>query len=167
MKILIILLIVISSNVFAELPFATNQFEFEKALAIPLERQRKGLGKGVRAIREDNPKVGALILFDFDSAIIKIESYPLLEEFAKALQGGLAETTIAINGHTDSDGTETYNLGLSLQRAEAVKKFLVAQHNIKDQRLTIKAYGESKSIESNDTKYGRMKNRRVEFERVD
>lgn len=167
MKILIILLICISTSAFAELPFATSQIEFEKALAIPLERQRKGLGKGVRGIRKDNPKVGALILFDFDSAIIKTESYSLLEEFAKALRGGLAEITIVINGHTDSDGTETYDLGLSLQRAEAVKEFLVAKYDIADKRLTIKAYGETKPIESNTTEYGKRKNRRVEFERID
>ncbi len=167
MKLLIVLLICISASAFAELPFATNQAEFEKALAIPLERQRKGLGKGIRAIRKDNPKVGVLILFDFDSAIIKTESYPLLEEFAKALQGGLAEIAIVINGHTDSDGTETYNLGLSLQRAEEIKKFLVAKYDIANKRLTVKAYGETKPIESNNTEYGKMKNRRVEFERVD
>ncbi|MDM8567944.1 OmpA family protein [Thiotrichales bacterium HSG1] len=165
MKILIILLSCITSSAFAELPFATNQAEFEKALAVPMERQRKGLGKGIRAIRKDNPKVGALILFDFDSAIIKPESYPLLEEFAKALRGGLSETAIVINGHTDSDGTEVYNLGLSLQRAESVKEFLVTKYDIADKHLTIKAYGESKPIESNATKYGKMKNRRVEFER--
>jgi outer membrane protein OmpA-like peptidoglycan-associated protein len=51
------------------------------------------------------PKAGALINFDFNSAKIHSKSYPLLDEFGKALKSGLADGTFIIAGHTDSIGT--------------------------------------------------------------
>ncbi|MDM8560681.1 OmpA family protein [Candidatus Parabeggiatoa sp. HSG14] len=151
------------------LPFPTTEADIVQALTPkPTSKlQRKGLGsKGIAAIREDNPKIGALILFDFDSAEIDSDSHPLLREFANALQGGLSDVKIAIAGHTDAIGTEAYNLDLSEHRAQSVKAFLVSAYNIAENRLTIKALGESQPIESNDTEEGRTKNRRVEFIRV-
>ena len=150
------------------LPFPTTEAEIVHALTpqADSQRQRKGFGtegKGVKAIRDDNPKVGALILFDFNSAQIKSESYSLLREFANALQGGLSDTQIIISGHTDNSGTEAYNLKLSKQRARAVRAFLISAYDIADNRLTIKAFGESQPIETNNTESGQMKNRRVEF----
>ncbi len=148
--------------------FPTTEAEIVQALTPKpdSQRQRKGFGadgKGVAGIRYDNPKVGALILFDFDSAVIKSESYSLLREFANALQSGLSDAQIVIVGHTDDSGTEAYNLKLSEQRARSVKAFLVYASDIAENRLTIKAFGESQPIESNVTESGRMKNRRVEF----
>lgn len=115
---------------------------------------------------EKAPKVGALVLFDFNSTKIKPESQALLREYGKALQGALANTVLVVAGHTDSKGTEIYNLGLSRRRAEAVKNFLVSNFQIDERRLLIKPYGEHKPIESNETEQGRAQNRRVEFIRI-
>jgi OOP family OmpA-OmpF porin len=70
-----------------------------------------------------------------------------------------------IEGHTDSMGSEEYNQGLSERRAQAVEKY-IEEHGIDADRYTIKGYGESNPIASNDTEEGRQENRRVELRRV-
>lgn len=114
----------------------------------------------------EQPNTKALVLFDFDSAAIKPDSFPLLREYGNALQGALSTAVLVIAGHTDSAGSTEYNLGLSYRRAEAVRQFLVAMYNIDPQRLIITGYGESKPTASNDTIAGQALNRRVEFIRV-
>tara|TARA_Y100000588_G_C13990590_1_gene811282 strand:+ start:112 stop:486 length:375 start_codon:yes stop_codon:yes gene_type:complete len=69
---------------------------------------------------------------------------------------------VRIEGHTDSVGADRYNQLLSLRRAEAVRDYLISQ-GIADTNLSIAGYGESNPIDSNDTKAGRVNNRRVEF----
>jgi outer membrane protein OmpA-like peptidoglycan-associated protein len=112
------------------------------------------------------PRVGALIHFDFDSAEIRTDSYPLLNEFGKALKGGLTDATIIIAGHTDNIGSREYNQKLSEERAISVKNYLLTHHGIESKRLVINGLGETKPIASNDTDDGRLKNRRVEFIRI-
>jgi outer membrane protein OmpA-like peptidoglycan-associated protein len=134
-----------------------------------LQKGTRGLGGIVddEATLTKLPKVGALILFDFDSAAIKAESLPLLREFATAFQSDtLKDAVLIVAGHTDSKGSDEYNLDLSRRRADAVKKFLVSEYQIADNRLIVKPYGEHKPIESNETSEGRSKNRRVEFIRI-
>ncbi len=98
--------------------------------------------------------------------MIKSESYSLLREFAKALQGNvLSNAKIEINGHTDSSGSDAYNLVLSKRRAKSVKDFLVLTYEIQANRLIIAAHGESQPLYPNNTKH--QDNRRVEFVRVD
>lgn len=71
-------------------------------------------------------------------------------------------TNIEIQGHTDSRGTEEYNMGLSLRRANAVRDYLSSQ-GIDPSRVTVKGYGETAPAYSNDTPEGMAQNRRVEF----
>ena len=113
------------------------------------------------------PRAGALINFDFDSAQILPESYPLLDEFGKALRFGLAEGVFIVAGHTDNTGSLDYNQGLSELRAKAVANYLSAHHGIVSSRLLMKGYGEKKPLASNDSDNGRALNRRVEFIRVE
>ncbi|MCV6638633.1 OmpA family protein [Candidatus Albibeggiatoa sp. nov. NOAA] len=168
------LLLILGANTYAAdtiLNFPTTADGFIQHLTPKASnsRQAKGLDKpkkGIAVIEEDQPKVGALILFDFDSANIKTESYALLNEFAKALKTGLKQAKFEIIGHTDNVGTEPYNLGLSIQRAKAVKDFLVKGLDIETERLEITGYGETKPIDSNATEVGRAQNRRVEFMRL-
>lgn len=167
-----LLLLILNIDVYAgtTLNFPTTADDFIQQLTPKPanSRQAKGLGdsKGIESVEPDQPKVGALILFDFDSANIKSESYKLLNEFAKALKTGLKEAKFEIIGHTDNIGSETYNLGLSIRRAQAVKDFLVEGLDIETERLKITGYGETKPIDSNDTETGRTQNRRVEFLRL-
>lgn len=71
-------------------------------------------------------------------------------------------TNIEIQGHTDSRGTDEYNMQLSLKRANAVRDYLAA-HGISPSRLTTRGFGESAPAYSNDTPEGMAQNRRVEF----
>jgi outer membrane protein OmpA-like peptidoglycan-associated protein len=149
------------------LAFPTTAEEIAKTLVKPSISTR-GLAGIVndKGLLEKMPKVGALVLFDYNSATIKDESKPLLCEYGKALQSVLKDAVLLVAGHTDSIGSDKYNLELSNRRAEAIKKFLVAEFQIAEQRLITKPYGESKPIASNDTDEGRAKNRRVDFIRV-
>jgi len=102
------------------------------------------------------------IYFDFDKATIKPESKPALEAAAKMLNEN-PTINVEIQGHTDSKGSDSYNLKLSDERAASVVAYLVTNLGIDPSRLTSKGYGESMPIASNDTDSGRALNRRVEF----
>ena len=100
------------------------------------------------------------ILFDVD----KYDVRPEAEEVLKNLAIVLKEADIKafeIDGHTDSDASDEYNQILSENRANAVKNFLTSQGTTAE--ITIKGYGESRPIASNDTAEGKQKNRRVEI----
>jgi outer membrane protein OmpA-like peptidoglycan-associated protein len=99
------------------------------------------------------------ITFDTAKDTIKPESTPTLESLAKALKAGGGQYTI--DGHTDSQGADDYNQGLSERRAASVKAWLVA-HGIPDASLTTAGFGESAPIQPNDTPGGRAANRRIE-----
>jgi len=103
------------------------------------------------------------ILFDLDSATIRPESKPVLDEVLGVLkeQPGWRLT---IEGHTDSSGGEAHNLKLSQSRAESVKAYLVAG-GIDGSRLTTTGFGASKPVADNATELGRAQNRRVELVR--
>ncbi|MBP1688640.1 MAG: hypothetical protein H6Q33_4783, partial [Deltaproteobacteria bacterium] len=99
--------------------------------------------------------------FDFDKATLKSEAKPILDEAVQVLkQEGSVD--IVVEGHTDSVGTDQYNLGLSRRRAETVRTYLV-EHGVARSRITAEGLGESKPVASNDTADGRAQNRRVEL----
>lgn len=98
--------------------------------------------------------------FDFDSATIKPDTYPVIEDLA-ALMRNNPDISVLLEGHTDNKGAASYNLKLSQARADAVKASLIKQYGIAANRLVTKGYGESQPIASNDTKQGRQTNRRV------
>lgn len=101
------------------------------------------------------------IYFDFDKTTLKSESYVELNKVVDFLkQNNTVE--IEISGHTDSKGSDEYNLNLSQGRSQAVVDYLVSQ-GIEAFRLTAHGYGETKPIDTNDTDEGRANNRRVEF----
>lgn len=102
------------------------------------------------------------ILFDFQSAVIKPESYAVVKEIAGVLQqnGGVK---IKILGHTSSDGDDKANMELSQKRAAAVKDLLVSEFSITGDRIETEGKGETQPIADNKTKEGKAQNRRVEF----
>ncbi|CDA09026.1 OmpA family protein [Fusobacterium sp. CAG:649] len=100
------------------------------------------------------------ILFDVD----KYDVRPEAEEVLKNLAIVLKEVDIKafeIDGHTDSDAGDKHNQILSENRANAVKNFLTSQGITAE--ITIKGYGKTRPIASNDTPEGKQKNRRVEI----
>jgi len=101
------------------------------------------------------------VFFDFDKATLKSESFPELNRVV-TLMTEKPNMQIEISGHTDTSGPDQYNLGLSERRAKAVMKYFSDKGVPKD-RMTVLFFGETKPTESNETKEGRKKNRRVEF----
>jgi outer membrane protein OmpA-like peptidoglycan-associated protein len=71
------------------------------------------------------------------------------------------DRTVAILGYTDNVGSEDYNLGLSEQRADAVKSYLIGQ-GIQSKRISASGEGDSDPVAGNDSAFGRQQNRRVE-----
>ena len=107
------------------------------------------------------PVVLRNVLFETGSAELKPESLFELNQLLQLLENNNT-LKIQINGHTDNVGSDENNLILSTNRAKAVKDFLI-ENGIAANRLSHRGYGETKSIDSNDTKWGRQNNRRTEF----
>ena len=101
------------------------------------------------------------ILFDFDKATLRRDVEFNLVKIATILNQ-FGEMKIVIEGHTDSVGSDEYNLGLSKRRAQAVRDFLASQ-DVVEGRLSFEGYGESRPVADNDTEEGRQKNRRVDL----
>ena len=104
------------------------------------------------------------ITFDTAKAAIKPDSKAVLDQVGALLKADVA-LKLEIQGHTDNVGAPTANLTLSQQRADAVKKYLVANYAIAEARLTTAGFGDTKPVADNATDEGRAKNRRVELHR--
>jgi OmpA-OmpF porin, OOP family len=101
------------------------------------------------------------IYFDFDKTTLKNESFPELNKVSDFLNRN-PSVEIEISGHTDSKGTDDYNINLSQGRSQSVVDYIISQ-GIDSYRLTARGYGEGKPIDTNDSDAGRANNRRVEF----
>lgn len=99
--------------------------------------------------------------FDFDKSFIRQADVSNLDQDAATLKEW-GDVKVEVAGHTDSIGTDTYNMGLSLRRANAVRDYLIGK-GIAAENLTAKGYGESQPVADNRTAAGRFKNRRVEL----
>lgn len=102
------------------------------------------------------------ILFDFQSAVIKPESYGVIKEIAGVLKEN-GSIKVKVIGHTSSDGDDKANMELSQKRAAAVKDLLVKEFGVDEARLETEGKGETQPIADNKTKEGKTANRRVEF----
>ena len=101
------------------------------------------------------------VTFDTDSSIVRPGLYNEIDRIANILVQ-YPQTVIRVEGHTDSMGSEAYNIDLSGRRAEAVKNLLL-QRGVSPTRIETVAFGESSPVASNDNEAGRMQNRRVEI----
>jgi outer membrane protein OmpA-like peptidoglycan-associated protein len=101
------------------------------------------------------------ILFDVNKATLRPPIEAELVELA-AILNKYEDTNILLEGHTDSTGSDEYNLELSRKRAQSVSNFLAGQA-VSPTRFTIMGYGESQPIAENATAEGRALNRRVEI----
>ncbi len=108
------------------------------------------------------------ILFDFDKWDIRPEAESELMKLADALKK-LGEKQVAIEGHTDSAGSDAYNIELSGKRAESVKSWLINKGGVAKAKFSAQGLGESKPVAPNaktdgsDNPDGRARNRRVEI----
>jgi len=99
--------------------------------------------------------------FEFNQTRLRPDAETILN-WAAAILKKYPDMNVEVAGHTDSVGSDSYNLNLSQGRAQAVKDYLV-QHGVPETQMTAKGYGESQPIDSNDTDEGRERNRRVEL----
>ncbi len=108
------------------------------------------------------------VLFDFDKANIRPDAVPTLQKLARLISS-VDSKSVQVNGHTDSKGSDDYNMELSQRRAESVGAWLIAKGGTEAGRLQTVGYGETKPAASNelpsgaDDPEGRAKNRRVEI----
>lgn len=127
--------------------------------AAEIERDIEGakverIGEGIKITFDSG------ILFGVDKASLKDPSRQELAELAVILNK-YDDTNILLEGHTDSTGSEEYNLDLSRLRAQSVSNEL-STNGVNPSRFTIMGYGESQPIADNSTADGRAQNRRVE-----
>ncbi|MGE0681968.1 MAG: OmpA family protein [Candidatus Binatia bacterium] len=101
------------------------------------------------------------VLFEYNKADLKPGAMQNLFQLVTFLREN-PERNLLIEGHTDSIGSDSYNLDLSQRRAEAVQSFLL-QNGIRSERMIARGYGKMYPVASNDTEAGRQQNRRVEI----
>jgi uncharacterized repeat protein (TIGR01451 family)/MYXO-CTERM domain-containing protein len=101
------------------------------------------------------------VYFQTNKAKILPRSFPLLDNVVAVLKAH-DKLQIQVEGHTDSQGNDAYNKGLSQRRAEAVVAYLIGK-SIDKARLVAEGFGEENPVASNKTKNGRAQNRRVVF----
>jgi len=106
-----------------------------------------------------NPLYQRTIYFDYDSAEILPDYIGLMRNHAAYL-GTHTSTRVTLEGHTDERGTREYNLALGDQRAEAVRRFMVAEGVIPDQMATL-SYGEERPADPGRNESAWRQNRRV------
>jgi hypothetical protein len=103
------------------------------------------------------------IVFEFDKSDLITSEIPFLVDLAKVLNDNPSYELI-IYGHTDSYGTDSYNMILSRKRAEAARSYLLNKGV--QNRITVQPCGESQPVADNGTETGRQMNRRVCFELI-
>jgi outer membrane protein OmpA-like peptidoglycan-associated protein len=102
------------------------------------------------------------LLFDTGSSALSAGAFQRMRSLADTLKR-YPDSNIVVKGHTDSTGDESYNLRLSEERADNVRRYLVAE-GVGSHRVTAIGYGEAFPMTSNSTPAGRQQNRRVEIE---
>ncbi|MEJ2236180.1 MAG: OmpA family protein [Syntrophobacterales bacterium] len=100
------------------------------------------------------------INFNVNSVTIKSTHLDQLKQMAELMKT-YPDTTVVIEGHTDSRGSATRNLEISQRRAQSIKKYFANALGIAPERITAEGLGDTRPIASNETSEGRRKNRRV------
>jgi OOP family OmpA-OmpF porin len=106
----------------------------------------------------------ANIQFEFNSGILKTASYPIMDRAVTEMKKDLS-VKFVLNGNASAEGTDAHNMALSVERATAVKAYLV-NSGISADNLVVKGYGDKKPVADNSTEAGRVRNRRVEIKQI-
>ncbi|MBK0383156.1 OmpA family protein [Pedobacter sp. SD-b] len=101
------------------------------------------------------------IQFEYNSSVLRTSSYATLDKVSSSMRAD-NNMMLQLDGHASAEGTDAYNMQLSIDRANAVKTYLV-NSGVDAKRIATKGYGETRPIASNATEEGRELNRRVEF----
>lgn len=142
-------------------PFYSENFQLEKSYT--------NLEPYFKNISLQKAEIGSTfilrnIFFEFNKSDLQKESGAELDNLVEYLKKN-PTIHIEIGGHTDNQGSDEYNLKLSLDRARSVHNYLI-EKGILETRLSFKGYGKSSPIATNETEEGRAVNRRTEFKIV-
>jgi outer membrane protein OmpA-like peptidoglycan-associated protein len=113
--------------------------------------------------------LSADILFDFDKATLRPKATQALDAMSSDVRQRFAQPRFLVDGYTDSKGSDSYNVKLSLRRAAAVKDYLTVNANFAAETVQTEGRGEANPVAANETPDGqddpdgRQKNRRVEI----
>ncbi|MBB4632974.1 OmpA family protein [Sphingosinicella soli] len=131
------------------------------------ELREKTAGTGIDVVRQGDEillNMPSQVTFDVDSAIVNPQFQPTLNEVARVLSQ-YEKTFVDVIGHTDSTGSDAYNMTLSQRRADSVATYM-SSNGVLRARIATQGLGESQPIASNDSETGRAQNRRVEIKLV-
>lgn len=139
------------------------QDEQQRELEAALEQERLDREIEIQRLQDETLKVSlsSEASFDFDESSLKPAFYPALDKLSNLLSK-YDRTLLYVVGHTDSVGSETYNLGLSNQRARSVAMYLNSE-GVDIRRIRTEGRGETQPRQPNDTAEHRAMNRRVEI----
>lgn len=148
-----------------EADLARSEAERAKGDAESARKQAEELQRQIAELNAKTTERGLVVtlgdvLFETDKSDLKQGSIVNLSKLSSFLTQ-YPERTVAIEGHTDSVGSDDYNVSLSQRRANSVQQFLIAQ-GIAANRVTAIGKGENFPVASNDSASGRQMNRRVE-----
>ena len=142
------------ASAFAQTQSNASVEEIIKALAPAVKTRSLG-----RNLQVESPKIDLSIAFDFDSAKLKDDSKPQLDRLVEALKNDrLASLRFQVEGHTDAQGSASYNDALSTRRADAVVTYLT-QGGVEKDKLQSIGKGFTELLDPNDPRAA--KNRRV------
>ena len=145
----------------AEAELARKEAQQAGVTAKELEEQLKALQAKVKDTERGMVLTLGDVLFEFDMAELKAGALRNLYPLVSFLKENSSQT-VKIEGHTDSVGSNSYNLDLSRRRAEAVARFLT-ENDIAPQRVQAQGMGKAYPVAANDSAQGRQLNRRVEI----
>lgn len=140
---------------------------------VPLEEEPKLVPQkpSEEIIVEDEPTFNTETVYTFKNVLFEFDKTELLSTSTQELDAlyfylkNNTNLTVEIYGHTDNQGTDSYNETLSNDRAKAVSDYLILK-GLAPNRVSWIGFGSSKSIATNKTEAGRAQNRRVEFKLV-
>ncbi|MCB9687082.1 MAG: OmpA family protein [Alphaproteobacteria bacterium] len=124
------------------------------------------LGTSKIVVEKEQIRILEKVQFETAKAVIRPESFGLLDEVAAVILANPDLGRVEVAGHTDDRGSDAYNQKLSEDRARSVAEYLQGK-GIDPGRLVSVGYGETRPLETNRTESGREANRRVEFNLID
>jgi len=170
MMIALLVSLVIGSNSWCQDKKLITKDDFIKEFRSPVhDKKNQRLNfRAITVLKRKPPEVTVQILFKFGSSKLADEfSQTQVQEAGKALSSDeLSSFVFEIQGHTDNIGSEAYNIELSYDRAYAIKRILIDNFGIEENRLVTRGFGESAPVVSNETEAGQAKNRRVVIKRL-
>lgn len=123
------------------------------------EEIRKKVSDHLKSKNDNEPIELAPLYFNFDQDEFSVVD---MDPFLVAVEYALQGRTILIEGHTDSNGKDSYNVNLSIKRVQKIRS-LMHEMGVPDERISVIGYGEEIAKHDNTTDNGRQLNRRVDF----